>query len=79
VEDASLKILNGRWGPYISFGKNNIKIPKGTDVSDMTYQTCKELCDKALTGEKGGKSKDKKAVSSTKKTIVAKRTASKKQ
>lgn len=79
VEDASLKILNGRWGPYISFGKNNIKIPKGTDVSDMTYQTCKELCDKALTEEKGGKSKDKKAVSSTKKTIVAKRAASKKQ
>jgi DNA topoisomerase-1 len=27
-EEEKIAIENGRWGPYIKFGKNNIKIPK---------------------------------------------------
>ena len=27
-EDATVKVLNGRFGPYIEFGKSNVKIPR---------------------------------------------------
>src|SRR5690606_14306154 len=31
-ENPDAKIENGRWGPFIRFGKQNLKIPKGTEV-----------------------------------------------
>ncbi len=43
-EDPLLTVLNGRWGPYIAYGKANVKIPKGTDANTLTYQQCIELC-----------------------------------
>lgn len=43
-QDADLKVLNGRWGPYIAYGKANVKIPKGTDAASLTYERCMELC-----------------------------------
>lgn len=36
-ENPEARIENGRWGPFIRFGKQNIKIPKGTEVGDITY------------------------------------------
>jgi DNA topoisomerase-1 len=35
-EEKPLLVLNGRFGPYISFDKGNYKIPKGTDTAKMT-------------------------------------------
>lgn len=37
-ENADATIENGRWGPYIKFGKLNIKIPKGREVDSITYE-----------------------------------------
>ncbi|NQD71687.1 type I DNA topoisomerase [Sphingobacterium shayense] len=37
-ENEEARIENGRWGPFIRLGKQNIKIPKDTDVSTITYQ-----------------------------------------
>lgn len=37
-ENPEARIENGRWGPFIRFGKLNIKIPKGTEVDSITYQ-----------------------------------------
>lgn len=37
-ENPEAKIENGRWGPFIRFGKQNIKIPKGTEIDTITYQ-----------------------------------------
>ncbi|HTI61505.1 type I DNA topoisomerase [Mucilaginibacter sp.] len=45
TEDAEVKILNGRWGPYIEFGKQNVKIPKDKDPQTLTYAECKALAD----------------------------------
>ena len=42
-EEEGLSVLNGRWGPYISYNKKNYKIPKTTDPSKLTYKDCKEL------------------------------------
>ncbi|WPU91102.1 type I DNA topoisomerase [Mucilaginibacter sabulilitoris] len=44
-EDPDVKILNGRWGAYIEFGKLNVKIPKDRDPLTLTYEECKALAD----------------------------------
>ncbi len=45
-EDENVQVLNGRWGPYIKFGKKNVKIPKDKVPEDLTFEECKELADK---------------------------------
>lgn len=43
-EEPDLKVLNGRYGPYISFNKANYKIPKSVaDPSALTLEECKEI------------------------------------
>ena len=55
-EDPAMKILNGRWGPYIEFGKLNIKMPKGRDETNLTFEDCKALASIAeKEPKKGGK------------------------
>ena len=39
-EDPDLRVLNGRFGPYIAYKKTNYKIPKGTEPSTLTYEQC---------------------------------------
>ncbi|MFV0483001.1 MAG: type I DNA topoisomerase [Bacteroidales bacterium] len=41
-----IKILEGRWGPYISFKKGNYKIPKKQDPNELTLEMCKEIIEK---------------------------------
>ena len=52
-EEPDLKILNGRWGPYISYKKKNYKIPKTTDPTTLELEDCRKLI------EEGAKSKAK--------------------
>ncbi|MES2113379.1 MAG: type I DNA topoisomerase [Bacteroidota bacterium] len=58
-EDPEVKVLNGRWGPYIEFGKLNVKIPKDKDPNTLTYEECKALAD--ATPQDGKKSRFGKA------------------
>ena len=46
-EDETIQVLNGRYGPYIKAGKKNVRIPKGTEPSELTYETVKELIEKS--------------------------------
>ena len=39
-EEPELQVLNGRFGPYITYKKSNYKIPKGTEPSALTYEQC---------------------------------------
>jgi len=50
-EFGDIKVLNGRYGPYIVHDKNNYRIPKGTDPQKLTREECLAII------EKGGKSK----------------------
>ncbi len=43
AENDQVKVLNGRWGPYIAYGKLNVKIPKGTDPANLTFEDCVRL------------------------------------
>ncbi|GAB6011429.1 type I DNA topoisomerase [Viscerimonas tarda] len=60
-EDADIQILNGRYGPYISYQKSNYKIPKSVNPPDMTYEECMKIIqsdpDKENTKKAAGKKK----------------------
>jgi DNA topoisomerase-1 len=43
AEDENLKLLNGRWGPYLAYGKDNYKLPKGSDANTLTFDDCIKL------------------------------------
>lgn len=45
AERPDVLVLNGRFGPYIAIGKNNVKIPKGTDPATLTLEDCLKLAD----------------------------------
>ena len=42
-EDANLKVMNGRYGPYITNGTDNFKIPKDMVANKLTYQDCLKI------------------------------------
>ncbi len=50
TENADAKVLNGQYGPYIAFGKKNVKIPKGVEPATITYAQAEEWA--AATPEK---------------------------
>jgi DNA topoisomerase I len=80
-EDPEVKVLKGRWGPYIQFGKKNIKIPKDKDPLTLTYAECVEL-DKTTEGTVRGRGRfAKKQVEPAKpaKKVAKKKTAAKKR
>ncbi|MCI0922113.1 type I DNA topoisomerase [Sphingobacterium rhinopitheci] len=84
-ENPDAKIENGRWGPFVRFGKQNLKIPKGTDVSAITYEEVLQWAaadPKAPKATKGGKTaatKTTKAKATTTKKTTTKKTATKKK
>ncbi len=45
--DGGIKIVNGPYGPYITDGKKNAKIPKDIEPKDLTEEQCKKLIDEA--------------------------------
>ena len=42
-EEPDMEILNGRYGPYISYKGNNYKIPKDIVPQDLSLKSCLEL------------------------------------
>ena len=42
-EGTDIQVLNGRWGPYISAGEKNVKIPKDKDPHSLTLEECNQL------------------------------------
>ncbi|MDD4293252.1 MAG: topoisomerase C-terminal repeat-containing protein, partial [Bacteroidales bacterium] len=56
--EEGIDILNGKYGAYIKKGKNNYKIPKGTDPATMDLESVKKIIGES--GEKSEKSKKKR-------------------
>ncbi|WP_299252360.1 type I DNA topoisomerase [uncultured Cytophaga sp.] len=84
-ESEYVKVLKGRWGPYLAIGKNNFKLPKDKEPAELTYAECLGIAgldhdptdvDAGLAKPKKGKGAAKK--SAAKKTAVAKKPAAKK-
>jgi DNA topoisomerase-1 len=45
--EAGIQVLNGRYGPYITDGKRNGRIPKDRDPKTLTLEECKALLEAA--------------------------------
>ncbi|MCP4407227.1 MAG: DNA topoisomerase I [Gammaproteobacteria bacterium] len=43
----NIQVLNGRYGPYITDGKKNARIPKDSDPAALTLEECEQLLAKA--------------------------------
>ena len=61
-EDETVRIINGRWGPFIKAGKKNVKIPKGEDYEKIDWERAQ-----ALIVEHDNKPKNKKRAFKAKK------------
>jgi DNA topoisomerase-1 len=85
-EDSDVQILKGRWGPFISDGNKNARMPKDSEVESLTLEEClaalKAAPDKKRRGKKVAKKKATRKKTAKKKTsrkkTSKKRTAKKK-
>jgi DNA topoisomerase I len=59
-EEDGISVLNGRYGPYITDGKRNAKVPKGDDPAAITLEVAKKLLDEAPVRKRGASKKKKK-------------------
>jgi len=74
--DDGVEVLNGRYGPYITNGKKNAKIPKDKEPKALTHDECLELL--AAAPERKGRGRAAAASKSTSKTrSTTRKTASK--
>ncbi|MFY8020845.1 MAG: topoisomerase C-terminal repeat-containing protein, partial [Bacteroidia bacterium] len=73
-EDENIKILNGRWGPYISRGKDNFKIPKTKKADELQYSDVLEIIKAEGKPETTAKAANKTAA----KKVAVKKTPAKK-
>ena len=54
-KEIPIKVLKGRYGPYISVlgkKKRNVKIPKDKEPESLTYQACLELVNATTSAKK---------------------------
>gem|GEM_PF-1735863 len=77
-DGSEIQVLNGRFGPYLSDGKMNGKIPKDREPASLTLAEAEQLM--AETGKPVRKGFGKKAAKKTavKKEAVPKKAAAKK-
>jgi DNA topoisomerase-1 len=62
-DDSAIQVLNGRYGPYITDGNKNAKIPKDREPATLTFEECAQLIAEAPARKK--KTKKKRAKKTT--------------
>ena len=79
-EGTDVKILNGRYGPYITDGSRNARIPKDREPASLELEECQALLEAAPPrGRRGGKKKAKAAPAAAEVKKKAKKKAKKKK
>jgi DNA topoisomerase-1 len=73
-----IRVLNGRYGPYITDGEKNAKIPKDRDPKSLTHDECKALIEAAPVRRGRGAFKKAAAKKAAAKQAPAKKSAAKK-
>ena len=72
-EEPELKVMNGRYGPYIVYKKQNVKIPKGKDAEALTLEECRAIvADEANISKGSARRKAARTRSTTKKSTTKK-------
>jgi len=77
-EYPDIQVLNGRFGPYIKSGKENVKIPKGTDAATLSLDEVLELIKKAEENPSVKRGKFGKKAPVSKEKVPLKKAAAKK-
>ena len=54
-DEPDLKVLNGRWGPYIVYQGANYKIPKNTEAASLSKEDCLKLIASQPAAKKSGR------------------------
>ncbi|MGH8116728.1 MAG: DNA topoisomerase I [Rhodanobacteraceae bacterium] len=75
-----IQVLNGRYGPYVTNGEKNARVPKERDPKSLGHDECKALLEAAPVrrGRTGRKTAAKNAVAKPASNAAAKKTAAKK-
>ena len=68
-ETGEIRILEGRYGPYVTDGKTNASVPKGQNPDEFTLIQAKQLLESKSSQPKRGVVAKKKRASPTKKTV----------
>jgi DNA topoisomerase-1 len=77
-EDKDLEILKGRWGPYISYKKDNYKFPKEADAVAMPYAEIMKIIESSAPPAKSKKAAATKSAPKAKAKAKAKAKTKKK-
>ncbi len=75
-DGTEVQILKGRWGPFITDGDKNVRIPKDREPNSYSLEECQELLAAAPEKKKRGRKKTAKK-KATRKKAAAKKTAKK--
>ena len=86
VSGEAIRVLSGRYGPYVNAGKVNANVPKGADPAALTMEEAVRLLDERAAKDGGGKAKTARSTSAKTvakpkaagKTTTARKAASKK-
>ena len=77
ITEQPIRLLEGRYGPYVTDGETNASLPKGTETETVTFeQALQLLAERAAKGPSRKKKKTKKKA--TKKKAAKKKAAKKK-
>ncbi|MEO5569354.1 MAG: type I DNA topoisomerase [Bacteroidia bacterium] len=80
-ENKDAKILKGRYGPYVAFGKMNLKIPKNQEPESLTYEDVLRMAEaegSTASKSKGKGKKTKKAAGEKSGAVASKKSTGKK-
>ena len=70
-EEKGIQVLNGRWGPYVTDGNKNVKVPKDQDPKGLSLSECLEMIENAPV--RRGRFGAKKKVVAKKKAVAKKK------
>jgi DNA topoisomerase-1 len=76
-EEEGIQVLNGRYGPYITDGNKNAKVPKDREPKSLTLEECQAAI--AAAPERRGRKKKAATKKSAAKKTTTRKTAAKKK
>ena len=77
-KEEGISVLNGRYGPYVTDGTKNARIPKETDPLSLTLEECQKMIEEAPASRRGKKASKKATASKTTKKATTKKAGKKK-
>jgi len=72
-EEEGIQVLNGRYGPYVTDGNKNVKIPKDTEPKSLSLEDCQKMIAEAPEKKWGRKKKAAKKKAAPKKKAATKK------